>query len=211
MSRAEADPRSPDQLRADDLASALRSLDADGVAALLSLWPGVSTRDKEDALVAALRSGSADDPMSVLSQAHGPPTMPVVAEPAPDAPAHTEYDQVVPTDDAVLLCARVVHAAVEALNAEYNELTLPWEASRDSVIAGIRRLCLEPRETPAENHAAWMAYRVAEGWTYGPTKDPVAKTHPCMVPFEQLGPFQRSKDGLFIAIVSEFFGLRRRA
>jgi hypothetical protein len=36
---------------------------------------------------------------------------------------------------------------------------------------------------------------------YGEVKDAVAKTHPCMVPYDDLPEFQRKKDALFLAIV----------
>lgn len=36
---------------------------------------------------------------------------------------------------------------------------------------------------------------------YGEVKDGEAKTHPCLVPYEQLPPAQRLKDDLFAAIV----------
>ena len=52
-----------------------------------------------------------------------------------------------------------------------------------------------------------MEYRKSEGWRYGLSKDPVAKTHPCMVPYAALGPFAQSKDMVFHAIVRTFFGL----
>jgi len=46
-----------------------------------------------------------------------------------------------------------------------------------------------------------MADKEADGWVYGVIKDPAAKTHPCMVPFEQLPAEQRAKDLGFKAIV----------
>jgi hypothetical protein len=40
-----------------------------------------------------------------------------------------------------------------------------------------------------------------DGWVYGEVKDAEAKTHPCIVPFEELPEFQKKKDALFCAIV----------
>lgn len=131
-----------------------------------------------------------------------------------NAPIHigsAEYDVTVPRDEAVLLCARIVHVAVEALNAAHNESTIPWEQNRASIVAGVERALANPGETPEQNHEAWMRFRAGEGWTYGPVKDPVRKTHPCMVPYAALGPFQRSKDAVFQAIVRAFFGLEEPA
>jgi hypothetical protein len=40
-----------------------------------------------------------------------------------------------------------------------------------------------------------------EGWVYGETKDPVAKTHPCLVAYNDLPIEQQVKDHLFRAVV----------
>lgn len=117
------------------------------------------------------------------------------------------YDIVRPTEGSVLMCARLVHVAVEALNSAHNEYTVPWEANKASIIAGVRRTLANPHESPQANHEAWCKFKKSEGWVYGPTKDAVAKTHPCMVPYAALGPFQQSKDAIFQALVRTFFGL----
>lgn len=117
------------------------------------------------------------------------------------------YDLIEGKEDAILLCARIIHATVEAMNKAHNETTLTWERSRDSIISGVKRSLENPNETAEENHNAWMKYRASEGWVYGPLKDGLAKTHPCMVPYQALGPFQQSKDAVFHAIVRTFFGL----
>lgn len=46
-----------------------------------------------------------------------------------------------------------------------------------------------------------MAQKANDGWVYGPVKDPEAKTHPCMVPFDELPYVQRKKDAIFRAMV----------
>lgn len=118
------------------------------------------------------------------------------------------YDVLEPKPEAVLLCAKICHAVVEAMNAEHNEVTLTWEISGPSCVAGVERVLANPKETAEQNHEAWMAYKAAEGWKWGPTKDAGLKTHPCMVPYGALGPFARSKDAVFHAIVRTMFGLK---
>lgn len=54
---------------------------------------------------------------------------------------------------------------------------------------------------PMESHQNWRRFKEADGWVYGPVKDVVAKTHPCMVPYSDLPPAQQHKDNLFIAMV----------
>lgn len=46
-----------------------------------------------------------------------------------------------------------------------------------------------------------MKEKVDAGWVYGKVKDAEAKTHPCIVKFEDLPEFQQKKDALFCAIV----------
>ncbi len=50
-------------------------------------------------------------------------------------------------------------------------------------------------ERLAENtHDVWAAQRIAEGWTYGPSRDEAAKKHPCLVPYEQLPESEKEYD-----------------
>ena len=51
------------------------------------------------------------------------------------------------------------------------------------------------RETLAEQvHDTWMAGRLSEGWKYGPVLDQSARTHPCLVPYEQLPESEKEYD-----------------
>jgi len=73
-----------------------------------------------------------------------------------------------------------------------------WQ--RDSAMLGVN-LHADGEHGPEASHASWMAQKIADGWTYGQTKDPEAKTHPCLVPFDQLPREQQAKDYLFRAVV----------
>ena len=55
---------------------------------------------------------------------------------------------------------------------------------------------LEPlAEEMAKNvHEVWSAGRMADGWTYGETRDDVRKTHPCLVPYEELPESEKEYD-----------------
>lgn len=74
-----------------------------------------------------------------------------------------------------------------------------WQ--RDSAINGVKFRLENPDAGPDAQHNAWMADKIAGGWIYGEVKDTEKKTHPCLVPFDQLPWFQQKKDKLFIAIV----------
>ena len=47
----------------------------------------------------------------------------------------------------------------------------------------------------AENtHEIWAAQRIAEGWTYGPSRDDVQKHHPCLAPYSELPDSEKQYD-----------------
>lgn len=53
----------------------------------------------------------------------------------------------------------------------------------------------ELMEKLAENtHDVWAATRIAQGWTYGPARDDVAKKHPCLVPYADLPESEKEYD-----------------
>ena len=102
--------------------------------------------------------------------------------------------------------ARVAHEVNRGYCASLGDTSqVAWEDApewqRDSAIAGVRQILADPTTTPERSHEGWMAQKAADGWTYGPVKDPVAKTHPCFVPYNELPREQRTKDYLFQAVV----------
>jgi hypothetical protein len=74
-----------------------------------------------------------------------------------------------------------------------------WQ--RDSAINGVKFKLAHPTAGKDAQHNAWMQDKLNDGWVYGEVKDAEKKTHPCIVPFEQLPEFQQKKDSLFCAIV----------
>jgi hypothetical protein len=102
--------------------------------------------------------------------------------------------------------ARVCHEANAAYCAALGDHSQPsWEGApdwqRQSAIAGVRFHLTNPDAGPAGSHENWLKDKLADGWVYGPVKDPDAKEHPCMVPFDQLPRQQQAKDYIFTAIV----------
>lgn len=50
-------------------------------------------------------------------------------------------------------------------------------------------------EEMAKNvHEVWAQNRINDGWTYGPVRDDVNKTHPCLVPYEKLPESEKVYD-----------------
>ncbi len=51
------------------------------------------------------------------------------------------------------------------------------------------------REAIAKNaHEVWAESRIREGWTYGPFRDDKLKTHPDLVPYEELSEGEKEYD-----------------
>jgi hypothetical protein len=105
----------------------------------------------------------------------------------------------------VAAVAHVCHAANAALqivtgdpapSPRWQDAPL-WQ--RASAIEGVRQAL--GGASPEQLHEAWCDYKRADGWTHGHVKDATAKTHPCLVPYDELPPEQRVKDQLFHAIV----------
>lgn len=100
--------------------------------------------------------------------------------------------------------ARVCHTANRALQDSLIEPVSPrWfrldEETKESARDGVRR-ALEGL-TPEEMHGNWSRFKREHGWVYGDVKDPDEKTHPCLVPYDELPDEQRVKDDLFSNIV----------
>jgi hypothetical protein len=103
--------------------------------------------------------------------------------------------------------AQVCHEANRALQAVQadpgNPVSLPWDEigheMRVSATTGV--VTAMSGATPEQLHQSWCDFKIANGWFYGPVKDEVMKTHPCLVPYEDLPPGQQIKDHLFSAIV----------
>jgi hypothetical protein len=107
------------------------------------------------------------------------------------------------------LSVAMVAAICHAVNAGYCEALgdhsqVQWDEApewqRESVKNGVR-LHLHMNVHPAFSHESWMREKVADGWVYGEVKDPEKKTHPCIVPFDQLPLEQQAKDFIFRAVV----------
>jgi len=81
----------------------------------------------------------------------------------------------------------------------------PWElrddAFKNQFLDVIEQQCGQNRKTSAkELHEDWVeAYRKM-GWKYGRERSITSKTHPDMVPYEQLDVLERDKDDVFIAL-----------
>lgn len=50
-------------------------------------------------------------------------------------------------------------------------------------------------EKMAKNvHEVWAQSRIDQGWTYGEERNDIIKTHPCLVPYEELPEIEKAYD-----------------
>lgn len=113
--------------------------------------------------------------------------------------------------------ARIAHQTNKAYCESIGDFSQPsWEDApewqRQSAIKGVT-FHVSNHENgintpPSASHNAWLEEKRANGWKYGPVKDPEKKEHPCFVPYEQLPPEQRLKDYLFAAVTRAFVEAR---
>jgi len=112
---------------------------------------------------------------------------------------------------SIIDIARIAHEANRAWCEANDDDSQPvWndapEWQKSSAIQGVNFHLANPDATDSASHDNWMKQKVEEGWVYGEVKDPEKKTHPCIVPFEQLPLVQQIKDRLFRSICHTMFG-----
>jgi hypothetical protein len=106
------------------------------------------------------------------------------------------------------VCHEANRAYCETLG---DESQVPWDEApqwiRTSAVTGVLHALKLPDGTPEDQHNAWLEEKRAEGWVYGPVKDADKKTHPCVVPYHELGVAHKRKDYLFRAVVKALTSL----
>lgn len=84
---------------------------------------------------------------------------------------------------------------------------MAWEDApemiRKSVVSGVvLHLEAGPQGVPpGTSHQAWLDYKLAEGWKWGPTKNFDTREHPNLMPFNDLPVNEQAKDFIFGAVV----------
>ncbi len=105
-------------------------------------------------------------------------------------------------EDIARVCHEVNRAYCQALGDDSQP---KWEDApawqRDSARNGVHLHISHRDSTPADSHNSWIKEKQENGWVYGKVKDAEAKTHPCLVTFDELPAEQRAKDHLFLAVV----------
>ena len=84
-----------------------------------------------------------------------------------------------------------------------------WQTS--SAINGVKFHIENPSANDSASHDSWLKEKVEAGWIYGEVKNAESKTHPCIVPFDQLPLEQQIKDKLFRQTVRSLLPLLEKA
>lgn len=108
--------------------------------------------------------------------------------------------------------ARTCHEVNRAYCEGHGDFTqVPWDEApqwvHDSAMQGVKFFHENPTSTPEDMHMSWCKQKMATGWRFGKTKDPLKKEHPCLVSYSKLPNQQRVKDTLFLSTVKSFVTL----
>lgn len=110
----------------------------------------------------------------------------------------------------IMTLARVIHENNRALQFFNGEEVGPeWlnapQEQITSTVKGLQMVALGAN--PRSLHESWMKDKVDAGWVLGPVKDEEKKTHPCILPYDQLPKEQQLKDVIFYTTAKQFFDL----
>ena len=70
-------------------------------------------------------------------------------------------------------------------------IPLPVDTTNVSLPDGLDSLV---EQMSKNSHEIWAESRIRQGWTYGELRNDELKTHPCLVPFEELPDSEKEYD-----------------
>ncbi len=105
-------------------------------------------------------------------------------------------------EEIAIMCHAINRGICSAIG---DHVMPPWdecpETMRKSVLEGVMTHRDNPELAPRQSHERWLEFKVNDGWSWGPKKDYDKKTHPQMLPYDELPAEQRLKDHVFKAVV----------
>lgn len=117
-----------------------------------------------------------------------------------------------PSDQHIHTIAEVCHNAVRAWMHLHGDPTYPtWLLSpgymKRANISSVEFILTNPDSTFQEIHGNWCSSKVKEGWKYGKVLNSHRKTHPCLIPYDELPPKQKGKNAIYKGIVLHLRGI----
>lgn len=99
--------------------------------------------------------------------------------------------------------ARVAHAAIAELHSGEKCPPLPFgcQDPEEQLIGAEAVRALRAGATVSEHHNQWVQGKLDLGWRRG-VKNYAGKTHPDLMPFDELAPERRDAAMLFVMIVT---------
>lgn len=111
------------------------------------------------------------------------------------------------TDEQILAAAKAAHECNRAFCVaigDNSQVTWEWaeQWQRDASLTLVKDIANGVPKTPRERHDQWCQDKYTNNWKFGPVKDSNAKTHPCLVAYENLPVFQQKKDEVVECVVN---------
>lgn len=109
-------------------------------------------------------------------------------------------------NNKVEFIAELCHEVNRAYCSAIGDNSQPtWENApewqKNTVREGVIHILDYPWASTEKSHEKWMKNKLSQGWCYGPRKDAKLKTHPCLLPYEELPKEEKAKDYILSAIV----------
>lgn len=105
--------------------------------------------------------------------------------------------------------AKIVHEANKMYCESIGDLSqVRWIDTtpelQASAVDGVEYFMKHPDADAEDMHENWMKFKLKKGWKYGEEKSVFRKTHPCLVPYDELPKEQQMKDKIFMALCEVF-------
>ncbi len=110
-------------------------------------------------------------------------------------------------EDIAQVAHEINRAYCQAINDAYQPSWAEapeWQVN--SILDGVEFHLNNPDAGPEASHNNWLKQKKEDDWCYGEVKSEVDKTHPCIMPFEDLPIEQQAKDYLFRQVVHSLSG-----
>ena len=104
-------------------------------------------------------------------------------------------------EDIARVCNDVNRSYCMAMNVEKPTWDEASAHIKQSATLGVK-FHLAGDHDAAASHRSWLRKKEEDGWTYGELIDEQKKTHPCILPHDELPLFDQAKDYIFLGVVN---------